>query len=367
MIIKMNNLLDKLLENTKKTLLKNDENKKKDCGQDDYNIFSVLNLENREIYHSRFLADLLNPNGLHNQESLFLKNFLDIFPNKIPKNCDLKNTIITTEEVTAYGNLDISIKNNDFYIIIENKVWAGDQDAQLYRYSKTTHNGKEPIIIYLTPDGSSPSKNSLGNLTKDNIIMLSYRKNIIEWIIKSNEVISSTNKRISNLLKQYIETINFKKEDIMNLDIKNEEISEYLFLQKSLNQAIKNKQNELINSFFDKLSDRLSEFTENNPKRVIPKSNGIYIYFDYHENSYGLGLDASGFYMGYYREERDYSKEEWIILVENNENFKDKKSRYIYLDNKLTSTNEYFVKFIDFSVMDKEVEYITNIIKQKII
>lgn len=89
----------------------------------------------------------------------------------------------------------------------------------------------------------------------------------------------------------------------MNLDIKNEEISEYLFLQKSLNQAIKNKQNELINSFFDKLSDRLSEFTENNPKRVIPKSNGIYIYFDYHENSYGLGLDASGFYMGYYKGE----------------------------------------------------------------
>ena len=78
MIIKMNNLLDKLLENTKKTLLKNDENKKKDCGQDDYNIFSVLNLENREIYHSRFLADLLNPNGLHNQGSLFLKNIIMI-------------------------------------------------------------------------------------------------------------------------------------------------------------------------------------------------------------------------------------------------------------------------------------------------
>ena len=49
MIIKMNNLLDKLLENTKKTLLKNDENKKKDSGQDDYNIFSVLNLENTDI------------------------------------------------------------------------------------------------------------------------------------------------------------------------------------------------------------------------------------------------------------------------------------------------------------------------------
>lgn len=73
------------------------------------------------------------------------------------------------------------------------------------------------------------------------------------------------------------------------------------------------------------------------------------------------------FIWGIIRENRDYSKEEWIILVENNENFKDKESRYIYLDNKLTSTNEYFVKFIDFSVMDKEVEYITNIIKQKII
>lgn len=368
MRIKMNVLLDELLENTKNFLLKNDENKNINSNQDNYNIFSVLNLAHREIYHSRFLADLLNPNGLHNQGSLFLKNFLDMFPDKIPKTCDLKNTIVITEEVTAYGNLDISIKNNDFYIIIENKVWAGDQDDQLHRYSKTTHNGKEPIIIYLTPDGSSPSTNSLGNLTKDDIIMLSYRKNIQEWIKNCNEVVSSSNEAISILLKQYMEIIKFKKEDIMDIVIKNEELSEYLLLRKSLNQSIKNKQNELINSFFNQLFDRLHEFVENNPRRIYePKSNGIYIYFYYHDNSYGLGLDANGLYIGYYKEERDYSEEEWIILVENNDNFKNKKSRYIYLDNKLTSTNEYFVNFIDFSVINKEVEYITNIIKQKII
>ncbi len=363
----MNELLEKLLENIKKILSENDENKKDDCNQNNYNIFSVLDLTHREIYHSRFLADLLNPNGLHNQRNLFLKNFLDIFPNEIPKTCILENTIVTTEEVTNYGNLDISLKNKDFYIIIENKVWAGDQDAQLHRYSKTTYNGKEPILIYLTPIGNPPSKNSLGNLKEDNITILSYRENINDWIKKCIEAISSSNQNIFNLLNQYIETINFKKDDIMEIEIKNEEINEYLILRRSLNESIKKKQNELINSFFDQLSDRLNEFTENNPKRIYkPKSNGIYIYFYYNDNSYGVGLDASGLYIGFYREEKDYAKEEWTILVENNNNFNDKRFRYIYLDNKLTSTNEYFVKFIDSLVINKEVEYIINIIKQKI-
>lgn len=62
----------------------------------------------------------------------------------------------------------------------------------------------------------------------------------------------------------------------MDIVIKNEELSEYLLLRKSLNQSIKNKQNELINSFFNQLFDRLHEFVENNPRRIYePKSNGM--------------------------------------------------------------------------------------------
>ena len=66
------------MENLLKELIKNvqifQKNKDKKDYVYSYNVFSVLNIENREIYHSRFLADLLNPNGLHNQRNLFLKN-----------------------------------------------------------------------------------------------------------------------------------------------------------------------------------------------------------------------------------------------------------------------------------------------------
>lgn len=357
----MNELLDELLENTKKFLSKNDENKKNISTQYDYNIFSVLNLAHREIYHSRFLADLLNPNGLHNQGNLFLEKFLDILPNKILNTCDLKNTVVITEEVTVNGNIDISIKNNDFYIIIENKVWAGDQDAQLYRYSKTIHNGKEPILIYLTPNGTKPTKNSLGNLKEENVIKISYKENITNWINICIENISNE-RNITNVLNQYIKIIEFKKEDIMDIEIQDDKIEEYLLLQKSLNQSILNKRDELINSFFDHLSDRLNEFIETNPKRIVTKSNGIYIYFYYHDNSYGLGLDASGLYIGYYREERDYNKEEYKILVESNKNFK--QNRYIHLNYKITSTNEYYIKFIDSSKIKEDVNDIIEQIKK---
>ena len=44
-----------------------------------FNVFRVLHLERRETkLHSRFLAELLDPNGIHDQGDRFLTEFLDL-------------------------------------------------------------------------------------------------------------------------------------------------------------------------------------------------------------------------------------------------------------------------------------------------
>lgn len=354
--IKMENLLKELIKNVQ-IFQKNKD--KKDYVYS-YNVFSVLNIENREIYHSRFLADLLNPKGKHNHGSQFLEIFLkDIL--KLFINSELlHNTIVTTEEVTNYGNLDISLKNKDFYIIIENKVWAGDQEAQLYRYSNTSFNGRSPQLVYLTPNGVPPSKNSLGNLiNEEDVLKISYKQHIINWIENCKKNLQNEN--IHNILSQYIETIKFEKDDIMEIEIKNEEIKDYLLLQKSLNLALDKKRNELLNSFFSKLNENLNN--ENALHSYQTNSKSIYIYFTDNKFYYGIGFDKVGLYLGYYNEKTDYTKVQWKEFVEQNKNFHDKNLRYVYLDNTLTSTNDYFINFVDSDKLQNYIEEIISKIK----
>jgi hypothetical protein len=332
---------------------------------DSYNVFSVLNITNREIYHSRFLADLLNPKGLHKKGTIFLEAFLNEL-NQVSdekfENSDLENTNVITEEVTNYGNLDISLKNKHFYIIIENKVWAGDQDAQLHRYSNTVFNGKNPQLVYLSPNGVSPSKNSLGNLNEKKILKISYKGTIVEWInncLKNEKILN--NKNISNILNQYIETIKFEKDDMMEIEIKNEEIKDYLLLQESLNLALVKKRNDVLKLFFTKLNESLNN--ENNLHSNQNNLRSIYIYFTYKEFNYGIGLDSVGLYIGYYKAGKDYSKDELKKLVEDNKNFHDKNLRYVYLDNNFTSTNDYFIIFVDSKELQDYIQKIISKIK----
>jgi len=64
-------------------------------------------------------------------------------------------------------NIDILVTNGcGQAVIIENKIWAGDQENQLRRYNDTIESQgfESPILVYLTPYGRKPSKNSVGDL-----------------------------------------------------------------------------------------------------------------------------------------------------------------------------------------------------------
>jgi hypothetical protein len=156
---------------------------KKTRNQDRFNIFNILSGKFDEVnLHSRFLYELINPLGSHNCDNLFLNLFL----NQLHVNdFDLSNVKVRRE----YRKIDLLITNKNQAIVIENKLWAIDQPAQLQRYyellEKEGYNNIK--IFYLSINGKDPEDHSIGIL-KQRInwstlfATISYREDIEQWL-----------------------------------------------------------------------------------------------------------------------------------------------------------------------------------------
>ena len=188
------------------------------------NLFSILNLETKELIHSRFIAYLLAPNG--DLKSGNFKNSLDCPSHNYGKT--LTNTLLdawgieydgryTVDVCIEYehklleGRIDILIKVGTKLIAIENKIYAGDQELQLKRYhdfltrqkkSKKNSDVEDIELIYLTLDGREASALTTGENQFD-YDLLSYStigeslndcKKIIEKHNGKIEVFSKVNK-----------------------------------------------------------------------------------------------------------------------------------------------------------------------------
>src|SRR5574344_1490567 len=153
-----------------------------------FNVFNILGLWSDEVrLHSAFLAELLNPNGTHGLKDKFLKKFCEIVGFD---NFPTKNAIVTTEAHIGYinedctegGNIDILIESEDkkWAIVIENKIYAVDQDKQLLRYDNFLKKFEYSKLIYLTLDGHEASDFSKCNIKDDECI--SYKSEIRDWL-----------------------------------------------------------------------------------------------------------------------------------------------------------------------------------------
>ncbi len=198
----------------------------------DYNIFQTLKIERKEVItHSRFLVDLLNPNGNHFQNELFLKEFIETFLYRHPNyenfmSFDKSQIKIVDEEPIPkridgiFGNIDIFIHarqpKNKFAIIIENKIDAPDQEKQLERYwyyaRKILKLKEEQIVlVYLTKYGKTPTDYSINielrkKLNEQNkLIYLSYKPKIYELLDSFSDKIKADN--IKHIIKQYLTII----------------------------------------------------------------------------------------------------------------------------------------------------------------
>ena len=184
---------------------------------ENYNLFSILSIERYELKHSALIANLLDPEGSHGCGDAFLRAFFEIalkgtaypFESSSPDSC--------TEHYTGPiagdtgGRIDILVKSSHYGLIIENKIYAGDQDKQLIRYDnygKTTFGVGRYLLVYLTLFGSEASKESTATKSAEEVgyLRLSYAEDILRWLEQC--VQQADNKPlIRESLNQYIRTI----------------------------------------------------------------------------------------------------------------------------------------------------------------
>lgn len=245
---------------------------------ENYNIFNDLGFMSDEVHlHSMFLANLLNPKGSHGQRGKFLEAFLKMLQKSFPAisadNLEL-DTAIASVGVEKYigrqtdsegGRIDIYLTDGKHSIIIENKIYAGDQHHQMLRYwnygmsQKGDDTEKSFVLIYLTLDGCSPSKESLGEDLKENdIVCLSYKSDIRGWLDRCVELASRT-PLVRETINQYISTIDILTNNVME---DNKELLDILCKEENLDAVFdiiyskENLINHIINDeFIPKLKD----------------------------------------------------------------------------------------------------------------
>jgi len=163
---------------------------------DKFNIFSILRQENDEVnLHSKFIYELLNPKGSHNQGETFLKLFLE---EKVSI-----DDMMTFEVYREKYNIDILIQSSNKSIIIENKIDTQDHSNQLSRYIEIIKSKgyKDISTIYLTLKGEEP------NESIEDIILCSYQQDIKAWITKCIEKVAQK-PTLRETLIQYLNLIN---------------------------------------------------------------------------------------------------------------------------------------------------------------
>ena len=275
-------------------------------GLNDFNLFTTLLKPNDEVrLHSRFLNFLLNPNGEHCQGSLFLDLFLE--------KCGLADFLDTsnTSVFAEYNSIDLYLTDGNNHIIIENKIWAGDQQKQIKRYIETIKEENKDInltenlvVIYLSLDREEPTDYSLYNsitekqngfyvengflvaikdglktVEKYKFKSINYNNQIKKWLEASlQEVGNITN--LSLAITQYQEVIerlynNYKKK-IMGL-------TEYLAQKENKLETIQTMQEivreyqvfrkeETLKPFLEQIVNRLKKDFKNFGWEVIIKN-----------------------------------------------------------------------------------------------
>lgn len=164
---------------------------------EDYSVLETAIKGNEEMMHSSVIASLLDTRGSHGQKCRFLELFLGCLPERF-KSFDASGARTACERCIGQktedsgGRVDICIENSSGQmIVIENKIFAGDQEHQILRYVGFLRNrgGVEFPVLYLTPDGHSPSDDStqadkMQCRCGEDYVCISYKDVIVPWLDK---------------------------------------------------------------------------------------------------------------------------------------------------------------------------------------
>lgn len=255
---KYTDLLSKINENCKEFPLPLSE----------YNIFNVLEITAKEVIMCRFLADLLNPEGQHACGILFLKSFLqNVLREYRMSDTLLNHTDVYTEyEVNNERRIDIVIKNTYYFIPIEVKIYADEQEGQCYDYYQ---NAKNAPLVYLTRFGDIPSEYSRKKragtdvLSLDNIQCISWKDDICNWL---TGLLVQLEEPVKSMVMQYIDGIRFFANERGMVMEKNLEVlyesPEYFSAGIEIEKAMKTAKSNLMRLVFDDIKEEMKTVAE---------------------------------------------------------------------------------------------------------
>ena len=228
-----------------------------------YNIFNVLGLASSEVrLHSSILASLLDSKE-HGAGDAFLRAFLRLPSLNLPEGFMAAGPVKVEVEKylgrktkTSGGRIDLFLTDGKDILVIENKIYAGDQDHQLLRYHNEVPTAK---LLYLTLDGKKPSKDSLGGLDPELVTCLSYQYDIIKWL-KDCVRFAANLPYVRETINQYIKTIQQltstdmpNNTEIIELISKEENLAAAFAVKENLDESI----NFIMNKFIAELKIRL--------------------------------------------------------------------------------------------------------------
>lgn len=225
-----------LLEQVKITKEKNDEILDATGGK--FNMFRVCGVNHYENTHSAIIAEFLSPKGTHGLKHKLLDSFIETLGDDFTiEGFDTVSAKVKTEHhAEDDGRIDITIEdNNGNCIIIENKIYAGDQDQQLIRYNNYAKKKyRHYQILYLTLWGEVASPQSSKEVK---YLPISFKDTIIDWLEKSaslavrlpmvRETILQYINHLKTLTNQDMDTKN--KEEILDLLVDNYEAASTIF------------------------------------------------------------------------------------------------------------------------------------------
>jgi len=231
-----------------------------------YNIFAVTRMVTKEVEMCRVLADVLNPKGLHGQESAYLNLFMDMIVRPLVGNAQKtgfswSRASAIPQYYTDEGRfIDIVISAPDVFIPIEVKINASEEENQLSHYaafSKKKNQGGGFPVLFITPTGRFSQDTALD---KNDYVSVSFKEHIIPWLEECCKL-KSTPESVQAILKQYITAINLfcgyaedgMESAINDLIMESSENYEAAFLIAKTIEGFENKIWDIFKDKIDKL------------------------------------------------------------------------------------------------------------------
>lgn len=229
----------------------------------DYNIFSLLEVERRELKtHEYMIYSIMNMGKERALPISFTNFFLEAM--NLPKKF-LSGSWSVEKEYYAgkEGRIDLFLKNKGkekFCVVVEIKIDATDQDLQLKRYENfvTKASFDDYRIIYLTLNGKEATEVSLKGVKNfDKIMNCSFGEHILKWLdrcmeICEEECVDTSYIKQYELLVKKITGEEYMENEVKELIQGSERVKACIVIANALEEV----KASIVTNFFDALSKK---------------------------------------------------------------------------------------------------------------